>query len=67
MDAVQSLGAPLNDYSTVVATVCQENSNVSERNRLNASAECLVGFSFRCFCLSDFYSCAFFMQLAVFL
>ncbi|CAA7409413.1 unnamed protein product [Spirodela intermedia] len=36
MEAVQSIGAPLADYSKIVAAVCQESSDVLEHNGVKA-------------------------------
>ncbi|CAA6672257.1 unnamed protein product [Spirodela intermedia] len=40
MEAVQSIGAPLADYSKIVAAVCQESSDVLEHNGVKVRGEC---------------------------
>lgn len=42
MEAVQSIGAPLTEYSKIVAAVCQESSDVLEHNGVKVRGECSV-------------------------
>uniref|UniRef100_A0A1D1YV29 Sister chromatid cohesion protein PDS5 B-B n=2 Tax=Anthurium amnicola TaxID=1678845 RepID=A0A1D1YV29_9ARAE len=42
LEAVQSLGAPLDDYSEIVTSICQKNSDVAVHSGLNICGECLA-------------------------
>lgn len=48
MQAVESMGFPLDNYDEIVANICQETSDVMKQNEANGSNECVVCILLKC-------------------